>query len=76
MIFKNNNGKLPNSNKWHTELLEKAFTANGNRDVIFDNDLQEILIEYLIFRHFVRHAYGYKLKWVMMENLFNNIKLN
>ena len=76
MIFKNNDEKLPNSYKWHTELLEKAFTTNGDRKAIFDNDLQKTLNEYLKFRHFVRHAYGYKLKWEMMEKLFNNIKHN
>jgi len=76
MIFKNNNEKLPNSYKWHSELLEKAFTSNGNRKAIFDNDLQKTLDEYLKFRHFVRHAYGYKLKWEMMDKLLFNLKTN
>ena len=76
MIFKNNDEKLPNSNKWHTELLEKAFFTNGNRKAIFENDLQKTLDEYLKFRHFVRYAYGYKLEWEMMENLLFNIKPN
>jgi len=76
MIFKHNNEKLPNSYKWHTELLDNAFTENGNRKAIFDKELKETLDEYLKFRHFVRHVYGYKLKWPMMENLFYNIKAN
>jgi len=76
MIFKNNNEKLPNNIKWHTELLYKTFTANGSRKAIFDKELKETLDEYLKFRHFVRHVYGYKLKWPMMENLFFNIKAN
>jgi len=76
MIFKNNNEKLPNSNKWHTELLVNAFTANGSRNAIFDKEVKQTLDEYLNFRHFVRHVYGYKLKWPMMENLFFNLKTN
>jgi hypothetical protein len=76
MINKNYNEKLPNSNKWHTELLDHAFTVNGSRKAIFDKELKITLDEYLKFRHFVRHVYGYKLKWPMMENLFFNLKAN
>jgi len=83
MIIKYYDGKLPNSNKWHMELLDKAFTFNENRKQIFDNNLQKTLDEYMKFRHFVRHTYGYKIKWDQMEelviginNFWENIKEN
>ena len=67
-------GKLPNSNKWHMELLEKAFIPVKNRKQIFKKELQEIMEEYLKFRHFVRHSYSFKLKWEQMENLINSME--
>ena len=74
LIIKNIENKLPNSNKWHMELLEKAFDPLENGKQILRNDLQETMEEYLKFRHFVRHAYSYKLKWEQMEYLINNIE--
>ena len=50
---------------------------------VFVSNLQERLEEYMKFRHFVRHTYGYKIKWDQMEDLiigindfWNNIKGN
>jgi hypothetical protein len=74
LIIKNIENKLPNNNKWHMELLEKAFEPLENGKQILRNDLQETMEEYLKFRHFVRHAYSYKLKWEQMEYLINNIE--
>jgi len=74
LMIKYYEGKLPNSNKWHMELLEKAFVPVENEKQILKNDLQEIMEEYLKFRHFVRHTYSYKLKWEQMEYLINSIE--
>ena len=65
--------KLPNDIKWHMELLEKAFISNENRKEIFNIELQETLEEYLKFRHFVRHSYGFQLDWERMEDLITKI---
>jgi hypothetical protein len=43
---------------------------------IFNIELQQPLEEYLKFRHFVRHSYGFQLDWERMEDLvmgINNI---
>ena len=74
LIIKYYEEKLPNGNKWHMELLEKAFIPLKNGKQILKKDLQETMEEYLKFRHFVRHAYSYKLKWEQMEYLINNIE--
>ena len=73
LILKFYDGQLPNSNKWHMEILEKAFVSDERRKNIFSIDLQTKLEEYLKFRHFVRHSYGFQLEWERMEDLTNGI---
>ena len=73
-ILKNYNEDLPKGNKWHIELFDKAFILNENRKQIFRIELQESLEEYLKFRHFIRHSYGFQIEWTRMEGLINNIR--
>jgi hypothetical protein len=72
-IIKFYDTELPNDIKWHMELLEKAFISNENRKEIFNIELQQPLEEYLKFRHFVRHSYGFQLDWERMEDLVMEI---
>jgi hypothetical protein len=74
LIFKNYDEELPNGIKWHIELLDKAFVSNKNRKFIFQKELQESMEEYLKFRHFIRHVYGFQLEWTRMENLIKQIE--
>ena len=74
LIFKRYDGQLPTGNKWHIELLEKAFVSDEHRKQIFPNELQQLLEAYLKFRHFVRHAYGFQLEWERMEDLIQGIE--
>jgi hypothetical protein len=69
LIVKNKDKKLPNGIKWHKELFDNTFKKNKNRTHIFREELYEQLNDYLQFRHFVRHAYGFKLKWEKMKNI-------
>ena len=39
----------------------------GKRPAVLDGPLHTRLREYLKFRHFFRHAYGYTLTWDRME---------
>ena len=73
LVFKHYDGHLPNSYKWHTELLEKSFVTDENRKQIFTIEIQKQLEEYLKFRHFVRHSYGFQLEWERMDDLINGI---
>jgi len=73
LIIKHYGEQLPNSNKWHMELLDKAFVSNEKRKQIFENVLQETIEEYMKFRHFVRHTYGFQLEWDRMEDLMMGI---
>jgi len=69
IIIKNNDKELPDGIRWHKELFDIAFKETTNRTCIFKEELHEPLNDYLQFRHFVRHAYSYKLKWEKMKNL-------
>ena len=60
---------MPNGIKWHKELFAKAFEGTENRTNIFREELKVPLNEYLQFRHFVRHSYGFQLKWEKMKNM-------
>jgi hypothetical protein len=69
LIIKNKDKKLPNGIKWHKELFDNAFKKTKTRTHIFREEICEQLNDYLQFRHFVRHAYGFKLKWEKMKNI-------
>jgi hypothetical protein len=69
MIIKNKDSVLPNGIKWHKELFAKAFEITENRSQIFREELKVSLNDYLQFRHFVRHSYGFQLKWEKMKDM-------
>jgi len=73
LIVKVYDDKLPNDNKWHIELLGRAFVSNQNRKNVFRKEILEKMEEYLKFRHFVRHSYGFQLEWERMEDLIIDI---
>ena len=70
LIIKNKNDVLPNGTKWHKELLNKTFEKTEKRLHIFGENLKPPLNEYLQFRHFVRHTYGFQLRWEKMKGIF------
>ncbi|MBI1986991.1 MAG: nucleotidyltransferase domain-containing protein [Nitrospinae bacterium] len=59
---------LPRGSHWHLDLLEQMATARGGgRPAVIDEALWAMLKDYLDFRHFFRHAYGYELEWVRLR---------
>jgi len=73
IIIKNTDYNLTNGLKWHKDLLNKAFEQTENRSKIFRDELKMSLNEYLRFRHFVRHAYGFQLKWEDMKAILSEM---
>jgi len=73
LIFKSYKEEVTGE-KWHSNLLSKAFVSNANRKQIFSDELREPLEEYLKFRHFIRHAYGFQLEWLAMEDLVKRLE--
>ncbi len=55
---------VPQGAYWHADLLaQMAAVREGKRSAVVDEPLRAWLKEYLEFRHFFRHAYGYTLEW-------------
>ncbi|MDR1326175.1 MAG: hypothetical protein LBK00_09090 [Treponema sp.] len=74
LIFKYLNEKLPNDFKWHKTLFEMAFGNNSRNIKIIRNDVKKKLEKYLLFRHFIRHAYSSELDWNEMGPLIKEIE--
>ena len=61
--------QLPNKDRWHTELLERA-----SIEKIISNKTVERLKKYLGFRHFFRHNYGFMLDLELIKPLIEDIE--
>jgi len=70
LIYKNKNNSTITGTKWHKDLVESIFEMN-----IFREELKILLEDYMQFRHFVRHTYGFQLKWDKMKILFFDMKI-
>ena len=75
LIMKNESVILNSGTKWHKGLLEKTFGIMENGARIFREELKIPLNDYLQFRHFVRHTYGFQLKWEKMKNMLFDMKI-
>ena len=76
LIRKNIDKTVLSSERWHSELLKSMFTATETRRPLFEKKLYDQLIDYMGFRHFFRHSYGYHLRWDLIKPLLMNIKEN
>ena len=73
IITKGFNESFPKGNDWHMELFNRAFIVNEKYGKIFDEDIKPKLKEYLTFRHFLRHTYGFLLDPIKLKPLLMNI---
>ena len=76
LIRKNIDKTVLSSERWHSELLKSMFAATEARRPLFEKKLYDQLVDYMGFRHFFRHAYGYHLRWDLIKPLFMNIEEN
>ena len=67
-ILKAKNTEIPKSDTWHKDILNLSATQK-----IISEKLIDELFEYLTFRHFFVHAYGFMLDEAHLEVLENNI---
>jgi uncharacterized protein YutE (UPF0331/DUF86 family) len=67
-ILKAKGVKVPRSQMWHKELLELSVSKG-----LISSELCDKLYEYLTFRHFFVHSYGFMLEEGHLENLARNI---
>jgi len=61
--------KLPHTESWHIELLERMTQCEEKRSAVITMQLYKKLTKYLGFRHFFRHSYTFRLDWEQMEPL-------
>lgn len=66
LIGKNLNFNFNSSPQWHRNLVDFMFSQND----FLPADLRLLLTEYMGFRHFYRHTYGYTIKWEKCSHLF------
>ncbi|MFQ6057988.1 MAG: hypothetical protein ACE5MB_03785 [Anaerolineae bacterium] len=61
---------VPRGEYWHVDLLNRmAEEREEIRSAVIEGTLRDRLEEYLRFRHFFRHAYGYTLEWAKIRPL-------
>ena len=73
MIEKHYGLQITESSSWHKELLKNIQTASTQRQPIISGITASGLSEYMMFRHFYRHAYGFQLDWEKMKHLVFNL---
>ncbi|MDR3284635.1 MAG: hypothetical protein LBS97_05610 [Treponema sp.] len=71
LIFKSIGEKIPNDLQWHKTLFEQAFEQNDKRTILLRNEYKEQCVEYLSFRHYIRHSYGSEIDWKRLNPLIN-----
>ena len=62
---------MPKGTDWHKELLKQSCVMNGKK-VLFSKEMTDRLYDYLTFRHYFVHGYGFKLKREEMKVLADN----
>ena len=68
-ILKSEKIMVEKSDTWHKDLLNLSVTNK-----IISVTLSDELYEYLTFRHFFVHAYGFMLEEDQLQDLANNIQ--
>ena len=66
LIGKSLDFDFASSAQWHRNLIDFMFA----QDNFLPADLRPRLTEYMGFRHFFRHTYGYTIKWEKCSYLF------
>ena len=69
LIGKSLNFDFNSSPQWHRKLIDYMFAQPD----FLPSDLRLLLTEYMGFRHFYRHTYGYTIKWEKCSHLFLGI---
>jgi HepT-like protein len=76
IVAKEIDQQIPSGANWHRNLLDQMGRPTETRARIVDEKDKEMLLEYLSFRHFFRHAYSFRLDWEQMSSLATGMSSN
>ena len=65
--------QVPDGTRWHRHLLDQMKTATQLRPAIIGEQEYDMLVEYLSFRHMVRHSYPGTLSWERFREIAQNL---
>ena len=65
-------GVIPDGDRWHYTLLRDMCMSTDKRGQVISVELKQTLEQYLAFRHFFRHSYGFVLDWEQLRPLCVN----
>lgn len=65
---------VPAGEQWHRELLRQMTCSSERRSQVVSAETAELLREYMLFRHFFRHAYSSRLDWSRMEPIAQPVR--
>lgn len=69
LIAKAVDRRIPSGSLWHRTLLDQVAAATPERPAVISNGTKERLLEFLGFRHVVRHSYSTDLDAERMKGL-------
>ena len=72
-IARHFDGHVPTGLRWHRQLLDQVNAPTENRPPIIDSEEDDVLVEYLGFRHMVRHTYPGSLEWDRFREIAQNL---
>lgn len=80
-IAKNFDNEILTGKKWHRNLIIQLSKSTKNRKALLNENVKNIVLSYLGFRHYFRHSYDFLLDWnlikdnfLMINNNWNEIK--
>ena len=65
---------VPNDVRWHRQLLDQMKRATDRRAAVIDQRDYDTLVEYLSFRHMVRHNYPGTLNWNRFRRIAQSLQ--
>lgn len=65
---------VPNDVRWHRQLLDQMKSATERRAAVIDQTDYDTLVEFLSFRHMVRHNYPGTLSWNRFRKIARSLE--
>lgn len=59
--------------RWRASLLAEMGKDSVIHKPVISLEMKDNLEQYMAFRHYFRHAYGFTLDWELMKNLCRNL---